>query len=106
MASQYGLQLTHFQSHYLPSGWSQRVRSLGRFGTLDVYLVDVYDIFVGKLFSGREKDRGDLRMLKRSLDKGQIVERLQTAAKNLAAESALKDHADKNWYILFGEPLP
>ena len=63
LASRYGLRLAHFQSHYLPAGWIDRVRSLGRFGNLEVFLVDPLDIFVGKLFSAREEDRDDLRAL-------------------------------------------
>src|SRR5262245_60415180 len=42
----YGLLLSHFQSHYLPSGWDQRLHYLDTFGNLQVYLVDVYDIFL------------------------------------------------------------
>jgi Nucleotidyltransferase of unknown function (DUF6036) len=106
LASQYGLLLTHFQSHYLPTDWQKRTRFLDRFGTLDVYLVDTCDIFVGKLFSAREKDRADLRILKQKLDKTQIVDRLRSAAQKLAAEPLLRSQAEKNWYILFGEPLP
>ncbi len=106
LASQYGLQLTHFQSHYLPTDWHKRIRLLDRFRTLDVYLVDTCDIFVGKLFSAREKDRADLRILKQKLDKTQIVDRLHSAAQKLAAEPALRQQAQKNWYILYGQPLP
>jgi hypothetical protein len=102
----YGLRLTHFQSHYLPSGWSDRVESLGRFGKLDVFLVHPVDIFVGKLFSKRTKDRDDLRMLLPSLDQAAIVNRLQTSAAPLLADLNLRGDAQKNWYILFGENLP
>jgi hypothetical protein len=106
LSARYGLSLTHFQSHYLPSGWINRVRSFGRFQTLDVYLIDVYDIFVGKLFSNREKDLDDLRLLKRSLEKDRVVDRFKTRAEALIAETALKAHAGKNWRIHFDEPLP
>ena len=64
LATRHGLMLTHFQSHYLPAGYEQRLHYLDRFGDLDVYLIDPLDIFIGKLFSRREKDLDDLRMLK------------------------------------------
>src|SRR5687768_16175766 len=67
--ARYGLRVAHFQSHYLPMGWEARVRSLGRFGQLDVFLVDELDIAVGKLFSAREKDRDDLRVLAGQIEK-------------------------------------
>lgn len=51
LAQRYGLRLAHFQSHYLPAGWEQRVRSLGVFGRIEVDAVDSYDILLGKLFS-------------------------------------------------------
>jgi hypothetical protein len=106
LTSRYALSLTHFQSHYLPTGWQLRVRSIGRFGKLDVYVIDVYDAYVGKLFSKREKDRDDVRMLARSLDKGQIVLRLKTAGSVLAAEPLLRENLEKNWYIVFGDQPP
>jgi len=106
LAAQFGLSLTYFQSHYLPLGWLQRVRSFGRFELLDVYLIDVYDIFVGKLFSSREKDFDDLRVLKRALEKDQIIDRVKTSGQKLAAEPSLGAAAERNWYVLFGEPLP
>jgi hypothetical protein len=59
LAGRYGIRLTHFQSHYLPTGWEARIQSLGRFGQLDVWLVDRHDTWLGKLFSPREKDRDD-----------------------------------------------
>jgi hypothetical protein len=106
LSARYGLSLTHFQSHYLPQAWEKRLRSLGRFDLLDVYLIDAYDIFVGKLFSNREKDLDDLRLLKRSLEKERIIDRFKTSGQLLAAEPALRGQSLKNWHILFGEPLP
>ena len=44
--------------------WLDRVHSLAPFGRLQVYLVDRYDVFISKLFSIREKDRDDVRVLK------------------------------------------
>jgi hypothetical protein len=106
LVARYGLRLAHFQSHYLPAGWSARVESLGRFGKLDVFLVHPLDIFVGKLFSKRMKDRDDLRMLCGSLDQSAVVERLRTSAGALLADPSLRADAQKNWYILYGEDLP
>jgi hypothetical protein len=106
LAATYGLRLTHFQSHYLPSGWRDRLHSLGRFGRLDVHLVDVYDVFVGKLFSARRKDRDDLRALSAKLDKRAAEARFRHAAGPLLAEPKLAAEATENWYILYGEALP
>src|SRR5262245_51517405 len=83
----YGLYFGHFQSHYLPSGWETRLHYLDRFGDLTVYLADVYDVFLGKLVSIREKDVGDLRVLLPQLDKQVLTQRLkQTMTSMLAAE--------------------
>jgi hypothetical protein len=106
LTDEYGLRLTHFQSHYLPSGWADRVTSLGRFGRLDVFLIDPLDIFVGKLFGARTKDLSDLRALLPQLDKAKIAERLQSSGGALLQEAKLAEDARKNWYVLFGEALP
>ncbi len=106
LVQRYGLRLTHFQSHYLPSGWLQRVESIGRFGKLDVSLVHPVDIFVRKLFSKRTKDRDDLRMLLPRLDRATIVDCLKNSAQSLLADPNLRAAAQKNWYVLFGEDLP
>jgi hypothetical protein len=106
LVARYGLRLAHFQSHYLPQGWQQRLRSFGRFGRLDVHLVDPIDIFVGKLFSSRMKDRDDLRALSPQLDRSAIVDRLSSSANTLAADPTLKANAENNWYIVYGQQLP
>jgi hypothetical protein len=106
LAARYGLRLAHFQSHYLPAGWESRLKSLGQFGRLEVLVIDPCDIFVGKLFSARTKDRDDLRILAPQLDKRQIADRLRSSATALRREPALAQNATRNWYILFGEPLP
>jgi hypothetical protein len=106
LMQRYRLQLTHFQSHYLPSGWQNRVHSLEPFGKLHVFLVDVYDVFLSKLFSGRDKDRDDLRALIPQLDKETISRKLKDHTANLQSEAKLKKHAEDNWHILFGEALP
>ena len=51
----HGLHMGHVQSHYFPQGWNDRVHSYGVYNHLQVSLVDVYDVFLSKLFSGRIK---------------------------------------------------
>jgi hypothetical protein len=106
LATRYGLRLAHFQSHYLPKGWDQRLRSVGRFGGLDIYLVDEYDILLGKLFSSRDKDLDDLRMLLPCLDRTTAVNRLRECCESFLAEPTLRANAERNWYIVFGDRLP
>ncbi len=106
LSSRHGLLLTHFQSHYLPTGYEHRLHYLDRFGDLDVYLVDPLDIFVGKLFSKRDKDLDDLRMLKSNFSLDEIVDRLRSSATELENDQNFLQNARRNWYILFGQPLP
>jgi hypothetical protein len=106
LAARSGLQLTHFQSHYLPKGWQQRLHSQEPFGQLHVYLVDAYDMFLSKLFSARVKDRDELRMLAPQLDKGTIMCRLRDTTQDLLATPGLHEEAEQNWYIIYGESLP
>lgn len=106
LAHRYGLTLTHFQSRYLPQGWPQRLHSQEPFGQLQVFLVDPYDIFLSKLFSARLKDRDDLRMLAPQLDKAIMVRRLHDTTQALLAAPGLREQAEQNWYILYGEALP
>jgi hypothetical protein len=106
LAKRYALALTHFQSHFLPSNWERRVKSLGRFGMLDVFLVDVVDVFVGKLFSQRTKDLDDLRVLAPQLGRTAIEQRLRDSAGALMSNASLAQHASRNWYILYGGELP
>jgi hypothetical protein len=106
LAKRYRLRLTHFQSHYLPTGWKSRLGSVGRFGKLDVFAVDEIDILVGKLFSSREKDRDDVRTLSGQIEKQAIIDRLRLAGQGHLAEPALRRNAEKNWYIIHGEALP
>ena len=107
LTKRYGLKLAHFQSHYLPSGWKARLWYFEEFGRLRVYLVDAYDVFLSKLFSGREKDRDDLLVLAGQLKKDTVVNRLQAFAGALNAEPHLHAHAERNWAILYnGETLP
>jgi hypothetical protein len=106
LVREYGLRASHFASHYLPDGWRRRATSLGRMGNLDVFLLDPLDIFVAKLFSGRAKDQADLRALKPQFERGEIEERVRSSAVKLADEPQIRQHAENNWYVLFGDQLP
>ncbi len=106
LAQRYGLRLTHFQSHYLPSGWKGRVDLIGVFGSLRAFAVSEYDVFLSKLFSPRERDRDDLRMLAPLLDRNRIVALMQADAQALLGEQKLREAAQQNWFILFGDALP
>src|SRR5262249_40351567 len=105
LSERFDLHLGHFQSHYLPMGWEQRVHSEA-FDQLLVFLVDVYDVFLSKLFSIRTRDRDDLRMLAPQLDKETLIRRLKETTTSMLAEASLRQRAADNWYILYGEPLP
>jgi hypothetical protein len=76
----------HFQSHSLPAGYDERLHSEGRFGKLDVWLVDPYDVFLSKPFSARTEDRDDLRALVPRLSKDEIIARYLGSTKSLQAE--------------------
>lgn len=102
----YRLEIATSPSHYLPSGWMNRVHYLDDYGPLQVYLVDVYDVFLSKLFSRREKDRDDLREALPRLDKETLILHLKDTAQPLLADDKMRPAAENNWYILFGEPLP
>jgi len=106
LAQRYGIRLTHFQSHYLPTGWELRIQTLGRFGQLDVWLVDRHDTWLGKLFSPREKDRDDLRLVAPVLDKTILQQGLGIACGTFLSQPQLRRNASDNWYIVFGENLP
>jgi hypothetical protein len=106
LKKRYGLELAHFQSHYLPSGWDQRLHSIEPFGRIQVYLVDAYDVFLSKLFSIREKDLDDMRVLAKQLDKAILARRLLDTTQSALAAPDLRQRAVDNWYILYGEALP
>jgi hypothetical protein len=98
--------LGHVQSHYYPSDWLSRVHSEPPFGRLQVFLLDVYDVFLGKLFSKRERDLDDLRALVPLIDKSVLIRRLHETAQAFLKDPHTRPAAEHNWYILFGEPLP
>jgi hypothetical protein len=102
----YFLEFGHFQSHYLGTGWQNRLQFLDTFGELRVYLVDPYDVFLSKLFSIRRKDLDDMRKLATQLDKEILTRRLQETTASALAAKSLREPAEKNWHVLFGEKLP
>jgi hypothetical protein len=106
LQQRYGLGLTHFQRHYLPAGWEQRLHSRTPYGQLQVYLVDVYDVFLSKLFSDRDKDRTDVRFLYPQLDKETVLRKLKETTQSWLAVPDLLEKAERNWYVFYGEPLP
>jgi hypothetical protein len=106
LQQRYRLQIAHFQSHYLPSGWQNRAHFLDSFGLLTVYLVDAADIFMSKLFSNRTKDLDDLRALAPQLERDALVKRFRDTTASMLASESLRQCAEKNWYIVYGEPLP
>lgn len=106
LEDEYGLKLTHFQSHYLPRGWENRIHSVGTFGNLQAFTIDGYDVFLTKLFSSRRKDKEDLRVLMPKLDKEVLLSRLVNCTADLRGETKLLEAAKTNWYVLFGEELP
>lgn len=106
LAQSYNLVLAHFQSRYLPSGWDKRAQYFDTFGEVRVYLVDAHDIFLSKLFSIRDKDKDDLRTLSSKLDKDTLARRLKETCEPHLATAAMRQRAEQNWYVLFGEKLP
>ena len=102
----YKLRLTHFQSHFLPTGWKERRHGLEPFGNLRAYLVDELDVVLSKLFSGRAKDLHDVRLLLPGIDRARLLERLASSCGALLGEADLRANAEHNWYILTGEKLP
>jgi hypothetical protein len=106
LKADFGLYLAHFQSHYLPPGWEKRVHSLEPFGRVQINLVDVYDLFLSKLFSGRRKDQNDLRVLAPQLDREVLVRRLRETTTAWQAMPDLVKHAKENWFVVFGESFP
>jgi hypothetical protein len=106
LTGRYGLRLAHFQSHFLPAGWEERVHSLEPFGRLHASLVDVRDVFLSKLFSSRDRDLDDLRVLYPQLDRDDLLRSLRETAGALLADPSLRRAAQRNWYVLTGEALP
>ena len=53
-----------------------------------------------------DEDRDDLRMLKPQLDKDTLIRKLKDTTGSMLAAESLRQRAEQNWYILYGEPLP
>ena len=106
LENRYHLQIAHFQQHYLPMRWQDRLHYFDTFGELTVYLLDVYDVFLSKLFSIREKDRDDLRALTPHVEKDTLARRLKDTCGSMLAAESLRQRAVDNWYLLYGEALP
>jgi hypothetical protein len=101
----FGLKLSHVQSHYLPPHWRDRRQWFGDFGGLRVYLLDEYDIFVGKLSSKKEKHLSDLGVLGLELDKEKARQRLLTDGRVFLDDPKLRPQIEENWRFIFQEPL-
>lgn len=104
LKERFPLQLTHFQSHYLPDGWQSRTRSIGQFGQLSVRVVDSLDVLVGKLFSRRNKDYVHVAEAWKQIDRDAFRNRLATSTANLRADESSHQAGTQNWYVLSGEP--
>jgi hypothetical protein len=103
---QHRLEVGHVQQHYFPSGWDKRLHSQPEFGRLRVFLVNAYDIFLSKLSSIREKDKQDLEVLAKLLNKDTLTTRFKETCRSFLAAPDLSERREKNWYVLFDEPLP
>jgi hypothetical protein len=68
--------------------------------------IDDYDIFLRKLSSRRVKDKQDLKVLIRFLDKETLSRKLKETCHGFLAVEKLREDMNKNWYVLYGEPLP
>lgn len=106
LEDRYGLRMAQFQQHYLPMGWQQRAHSVGRFGNLDVSLLDVHDVALSKLFSIRAKDISDLVVVFPQLNRETLLQRLRENCQSMLAASDLRQRVEKNWSELTGESLP
>jgi len=103
---EYGLKLTHVQSHYLPARWERRRHFLGDYGGLRVYVVDEVDVFVSKLSSKREKHKQDLRVLARALDRRTAARRLFQDGKAFLDDDVIRRQIEENWRFIYQEPFP
>jgi hypothetical protein len=106
LKSRYGLVPAHFQQHYLPSGWNSRLHYFDTYGDVRIYLVDPYDVLLSKIYSIRTKDLDDLRAVIPLLNKELFKERLKDKTQSMLAAPDLRQRAEQNWFILFGEALP
>lgn len=103
LSERYRLKLSHFQSHYLPSGWERRTWSLGVFDQLTVRVVDPSDVLIGKLFSRRDKDFNDFMHCWDKFDQRVLRERLAHDTAAFRSDAKSLEAARHNWYVLTGE---
>lgn len=103
LATDHGLRLAHFQSHYLPDGWQRRIGSIGVFGSITAFRVDPVDVLVGKLFSVRRKDTNDIRLVLPLIERQSFVDRIASSTTRWRADAKLLAAATSNWYVLTGE---
>ena len=68
--------------------------------------MDVYDVLVSKVFSDRNKDLDDLRAAAPQVDKQTLESRLRRWAGPLLGNLQWAQATRRNWYIVYGEPLP
>jgi hypothetical protein len=106
LVNRYGLSATHFQQHFLPIDWANRLQYFDTYGSLTIYLVDAYDVILSKLFSPRTKDLDDIRYVLKHLDKPTLAQRLKDMGESLLSAPDMRPNAERNWFILFGEALP
>lgn len=102
----YGLHLAHFQSHYLPHGWESRLVSMPPLRKLEVWRVASLDVYVGKLFSRREKDGRDLVALQTAFPQELVKEHLLATCDRLLVDPELRSQLEDNWYVLYGVDFP
>lgn len=105
IATKYGFTFGHVQSHYLPTGWRDRLQHFGTFGKLSVHVVDIYDIFVSKLSSKQEKHLDDLRVLSGRLNKDTVKQRLLNDGHQFLESPFDRPTIEQNWQFLYQEPL-
>ena len=103
MVARHKLQLTHFQSHYLPEGWMLRLKTYGVFNRLTVRLVDPIDMLVCKLFSRRPKDFTHVREAWDLIDHDEFRRRLSSSTNSYRSEPQILEQGKHNWYVLTGE---
>jgi hypothetical protein len=102
----YHLHFAHFQSHYLPEHWADRLVSLPPLRKLQAYRVSSLDVYVGKLFSRREKDARDLVALRPAFSRSVVEQHVADYGLKLLADPKLRNQIEDNWYVLYGEDLP
>jgi hypothetical protein len=106
LTGRFGLRLAHFQTHYLPPGWASRTTDGGSYGKILLRLIDPYDIIAGKVFSSRTRDRDDVRVVSRRLDRAHLLEHVHEYPAAVWDDERLRDQAIKTWRLVFLEDLP